>query len=171
MNYIYDGRLSDSDDLHIDSAKAYYRTRDLSERDVDDRFVEDPVHVRAKMVHFLDVDADHELCKRLDEDFSNASLSDSYQVYHRRSRSHSNPAQAVRKHSSGNHYSLTYARSPPTTSHEAELDHCGISPHPCVSRYSTQQLKCYNIQLRRNVRLSNSAPNLPSLSSLRSVPC
>ena len=163
-----DSRLSDYDDNLPYTARTHSRMHDFTDADTEEKFAQDHVRVRGKIVHFLPVDADHDLCKRLDDDFSRTTLADSYKV-HRRSRSHSNPAQVIQKQSAtgSNSYSLTYARSPPTSTHEAELDPYGVRPRPCNStHHTTQQFKCYNIQQRRGVRLSNSAPNIPSLLSL-----
>ena len=121
-------------------------------------------HVPGKTVHFLPEDIDRDLCKQLDDDFSSTSLigDSSYKLSHRRSRSQSNPAQMITQQSA--HYSLTYARSPPTTPTKGHDPECVT----VRTRTSHKQLKCYNIRLRRGVRLSNSVPNLPSMFSLHS---
>ena len=128
------------------------------------------LHVPEKSVHFVPEDIDRELCKRLDDDFSSNSLisESSCKQSHRRSRSHSNPGRMITQQSATSaHYSLTYARSPPATptkSHDPE--HVAVRTR--TSHHTLQQLKCYNIRLRRGVRLSNSTPNLPSMFSLHS---
>ena len=119
-------------------------------------------HIPGKTVHFLPEDIDRD--RKLDDDFSSTSLigDSSYKLSHRRSRSQSNPAHMITQQSA--HYSLTYARSPPTTPTK------GHDPEHVTVRTQTshKQLKCYNIRLRRGVRLSNSVPNLPSMFSLHS---
>ena len=69
-----------------------------------------------------------------------------YESPNQRSRSHSNPAFAVRKQSLN--YSLTLARHSPDSSHSNAISY-----------------KFYNIKLHKNARLSSSAPNLVSLYS------
>ena len=168
MNLLPDDGLSDYDESQVDVSKNLYTSKNFADGEITEKFVSDHVHVRGKMVHFLPVDMDNDLCKRLDEDFSNTALDDSsYKVVHRRSRSHSNPAHVIRRQSGGNNYSLTYARSPPAAT-AAEL--YGATPRPCATtHHTTQQFKCYNIRQRRSIRLSNSAPNIPSLLSLCSA--
>ena len=161
MTYFPEGGLADQD-IHPDTNKR---------QSFNDRGSRDRLH--RKSVHFLPVDVDNDVCKRLEDDFLNSSLDcDSYKVIHRRSRSHSNPAHVIVKQSpaGSNNYSLTYAGSPPPTAHEPDCDRCRARPAvTCTSHHTTQQFKCYNIRLRRGVRLSSSAPNLPSILSLRST--
>ena len=83
-----------------------------------------------------------DLCTCLEHQFSQAQ----YNSPNCRSRSHSNPAFAIRKQSLN--YTLTLARH---------------SPDSIPS--SAASYKWYNIRLRKNARLSSSAPNLPSLCS------
>ena len=83
-----------------------------------------------------------DLCTCLEHQFSQVQ----YNSPNCRSRSHSNPAFAIRKQSLN--YTLTLARHSPDS-----------IPSSAVS------YKWYNIRLRKNARLSSSAPNLPSLCS------
>jgi hypothetical protein len=144
----------------------------LANGDFSDSTNRHSLHVPGKTVHFLPEDIDRDLCKRLDDDFSgNFLIGDlSSKLSHRRSRSHSNPAHMITQQSAtSTHYSLTYARSPPTTpTKDHDPEHVAVTTR--TSHYCTQQkLKCYNIRLRRGVRLSNSVPNLPSMYSLHSA--
>ena len=165
VNYISEGGDL-RDDCPSKVNHALYSNGDFGES------IHDSSHVSGKTVHFLPVDIDRDPCKRLDDDFSSDLLSGdlSYKLSHKRSRSHSNPAHMITKESASTHYSLTYARSPPATptkDHEPEHTDC-YAVRTRTSHHTLQQLKCFNIRLRRGVRLSNSAPNLPSMLSLHS---
>ena len=111
--------------------------------------VEDALSKRGhrKSVHFLD---DDKLCTNLDEEyFSRMDISLGAST-HRRARSHSNPASIIRKRSV-NSFSLTLARSSPQQQQSG------------TTSYS-KSCKVYNIQLKRNARLSSSSPDLSVLS-------
>lgn len=160
LNYISEGRNV----LHGECPLKALANGDFGEGNI-----HDSSHITGKTVHFLPTDIDRDLCKRLGDDFSSDLFTgDSCKVSHRRSRSHSNPAHMITQQSASTHYSLTYARSPPVTPTKGhEPEHTPVRSR--TSHHTTlQQLKCYNIRLRRGVRLSNSAPNLPSLFSLHS---
>lgn len=81
-----------------------------------------------------------DLCTCLEHQFSQVE----YNSPNCRSRSHSNPAFAVRRQSLN--YTLTLARHSPDSIHSSAY-------------------KWYNIRLRKNARLSSSAPNLVALCS------
>ena len=157
LNYISEGNI-----LSCEHPSKVDHNGDFGESNI-----HDSSYIRGKTVHFLPTDIDQDFCKRLDDNFSLTGDS-SCKLSHRRSRSHSNPAHMITQQSASTHYSLTYARSPPVTPTK------GHDPEHVVVRTRTshhttlQQLKCYNIRLRRGVRLSNSAPNLPSMFSLHS---
>lgn len=142
----------------------------MANGDFSDSSNRNSLHIPGKTVHFLPEDVHQDLCKRLDDDFSSTSLIGDLlcKPSHRRSHSHSNPAHMITQQSAtSTHYSLTYARSPPTTptkGHDPEL----VAVRTRTSHQTHKQLKCYNIRLRRGVRLSNSVPNLPSMFSLHS---
>ena len=162
LNFISEDALSDCGDCQIEVVNTDYTAHVHAYGDLGES-AQEHTDVPERMVHFLPVNDDSDLCKRLDSDFS---FDDPYEIQ-KRSRSHSNPAHMFRKQSAGNNYSLTYTRSPPTNGHDLEMDHYGVSPH--TSHHTLQQFKCYNIRLKRGVRLSNSAPNLPSMLSLHSA--
>ena len=83
------------------------------------------------------------LCTNLDEEHFSRMVDESLRL--QRTRSHSNPAFVVRKLSAAN-YSLTLNRHSPDS-----------------TRSSASSYKCYNIRLRKDYRLSSSAPNLTLL--------
>ena len=111
----------------------------------------------------------------LDDNFLSGSLTDGSlsKLSHRQSCSHNNQAHMITQQSAApctctsTHYSLTYASSPPATPTKChDPEHVAVRTR--TSHQTLQQLKCYNIHLRRGVRLSNSTPNLPSMLSLHS---